>query len=286
MRPPRKRHPEFDPEVEFQYPQHLREAADDLPCAPGVYTFHGHSDLLPLYIGKSVNIRNRVLAHLRNPDEARMLRQALRISHIRTAGEIGALLLEASLIKQMQPLYNQKLRRTRQLCSWLVTDGGAEIVYSRDVNFAAQKGLYGLFGSKRSALQAMQALADQHRLCYGQIGLERLTPNRPCFRYGLRLCAGACCAKESRADHHSRMISSLESIQMECWPFPGPVGLVERFADDYRMHVIAQWCYLGSVVDPSDAGSLARQAAGFDADGYRILCKRILGGRAEVVPLW
>jgi excinuclease Cho len=68
-----------------------------------------------LYIGKSVDLRSRVLSHLRTVDEARMLRQTLRISHIRTAGEIGALLLEASMIKQQQPLHNKKLRRSRQL---------------------------------------------------------------------------------------------------------------------------------------------------------------------------
>ena len=286
MRPPRKRHPEFESAVEFQYPQHLREAMDGLPCAPGVYIFHGDSDILPLYIGKSVNIRNRVLSHLRNEEEARMLRQTRRISHIRTAGEIGALLLEASLIKQKQPLYNQKLRRTKQLCSWRLTDAGAEVVYSKDVNFATQNGLFGLFGSKRAALEAMQSLADKNQLCYGQIGLEKLTPNRPCFRFGLRMCAGACCGKESKADHHSRLIQSLEGIQVACWPFPGPIGLVERFEGEYEMHVIAQWCYLGSVTDPKDANALVSQAAGFDADGYKILCRPILGGSAEVVPLW
>ncbi len=286
MRPTRKRHPEFDPAVEFQYPQHLREAMDDLPSAPGVYIFHGDSDILPLYIGKSVNIRNRVLSHLRNEEEARLLRQTKRISHIRTAGEIGALLLEASLIKQKQPLYNQKLRRTKQLCSWMLTANGAEVVYSRDVNFATQTGLFGLFASKRAALEAMQTLADQNKLCNGEIGLERLPASKACFRFGLRMCAGACCGKESKADHRNRLMKSLEGIQVECWPFPGPVGLVERFDGDYQMHVIAHWCYLGSVVDPKDAKALVTQAAGFDADGYKILCRPILGGSAEVVPLW
>lgn len=67
-------------------------------CA-GVYLFHSESDTMPLYIGKSVNIRSRVMAHLRTANEAAMLRQAKRISWICTAGEIGALLLEARLIK-------------------------------------------------------------------------------------------------------------------------------------------------------------------------------------------
>lgn len=286
MRPSRKRHSEFDAVADFAYPQHLRDAMNDLPAAPGVYIFHGDSEMLPLYIGKSVNIRNRVLSHLRNGEEARLLRQTRHISHIRTAGEIGALLLEASLIKQRQPLYNQKLRRTKQLCSWLLTDSGAQIVYSRDLNFATEKGLYGLFSSKRAALEAMRVLADQHRLCYGVIGLEKLSPNKPCFRFMLRQCAGACCGQEERAAHNARLQTSLESIQVQCWPFPGAIALVERYNDEVQMHVIAQWCYLGSVLEPRDGQALARQAAGFDADGYKILCRPILGGQAEIIPLW
>lgn len=70
-----------------EYPQHLRDAMDHLPQAPGVYIFEGESGGLPLYIGKSVNLRHRLLSHLRNEDEARMLRQSVRIDHIRTCGE-------------------------------------------------------------------------------------------------------------------------------------------------------------------------------------------------------
>jgi excinuclease Cho len=233
-----------------------------------------------------VNLRARVLSHLRNEDEARMLRQTQRISHIRTAGEIGALLLEASMIKQQHPLFNQKLRRSRQLCSWRLQDGTPEVVYSKDVNFATQPGLHGLYSSRRSALDAMYALADQHRLCYGLLGLEKAVPNKPCFRAMLHQCMGACCGRESPQDHQRRLMLALEDLQLACWPYPGAVGLVERFEGDYQMHVIAHWSYLGSVDDPAKAKGLAHQAAGFDADGYKILCKPILGGAAELVPLW
>ncbi len=40
-----------------------------------------------------------------------MLRQSRRITWQRTAGELGALLLEARLIKEQQPLFNKRLRR-------------------------------------------------------------------------------------------------------------------------------------------------------------------------------
>ena len=74
MHVPRKRSPEFDEARLYEYPNHLKEAIQDLPNAPGVYVFHGEEGDLPLYIGKSVNLRNRVLSHLRTVEEARMLR--------------------------------------------------------------------------------------------------------------------------------------------------------------------------------------------------------------------
>ncbi len=136
-----------------------------LPTAPGVYVFHGEDGDLPLYIGKSINLRSRVLSHLRNPDEANLLRQTRRITHIRTAEEIGALLLEASLIKQQLPLLNQKLRRHRQLCSLRLVNGQPEVVDSKDINFATEPALYGLFASRHAAIEGLRQLADQHRLC-------------------------------------------------------------------------------------------------------------------------
>ncbi len=84
---------EFEAAAIYEYPEHLRSFLNDLPTRPGVYLFHGESDTMPLYIGKSINIRSRVLSFT-YPDEAAMLRQSRRISWICTAGEIGALLLK------------------------------------------------------------------------------------------------------------------------------------------------------------------------------------------------
>jgi excinuclease Cho len=162
--------PTFDLSRDYEYPAHLRDSMDGLPTSPGVYIFHGEDGDLPLYIGKSVNLRLRVLSHLRNPEEARLLRQSRRISHIGTVGEIGALLLESRLIKEQQPLMNQKLRRIRQLCSLRLAGGVPEVVYSNDLNFATEPDLYGLFPSRHAALDALRDLADQHRLCYGALG--------------------------------------------------------------------------------------------------------------------
>jgi excinuclease Cho len=55
------------------------------------------------------------------------------------------------------------------------------------------------------------------------------------------------------------------------------------------MHVIRNWTYMGSVSNEKSAidegKKLARMATGFDADGYKILCRPILSGTAEIVLL-
>lgn len=266
-------------------PVHLRPALRDLPRAPGVYVFHGEEGGLPLYIGKSVDIRSRVQAHLRNPDEARMLRQARRISHVRTAGEIGALLLEARMIKSLHPVFNQRLRRNRALCSLRIDGAVPEVVYAKDVDFAIEPGLHGLFTSRHTAAQALRDIADAHRLCLGLLGLERLSPGRPCFRAMLRKCAGACSGGESRQAHDGRLKDALRDLALACWPHPGAVALVERDGEFVQFHTVRNWCHLGSADTLAEARRFGRLAAGFDADGYRILCAPMLRGEVEIQAL-
>lgn len=285
MQLPARRHPEFEQATPYAYPDHLRAALQGMPAAPGVYIFHAQGDSLPLYIGKSVNLRSRVLSHLRNPDEARMLRQATHISHIRTAGEIGALLLEAQLIKQQQPLYNQKLRRNRQLCALQLRDGKAEVVHARDMDFACAPGLYGLYSSRTAALQALHELADTHALCLGALGLEKVSAGRACFRAMVKRCHGVCCGRETPAEHAQRLQAALEGLRIATWPYAGAIALKERCDDLQQLHVVHNWCYLGSASTLPQARKLAKVAAGFDADGYKILCRPILTEQLPIVQL-
>ena len=251
----------------------------------GVYVFHGESGDLPLYIGKSVNIRARLLSHLRNADEARLLRQTQRITCTRTAGEIGALLLEAQQIKQLQPLFNQKLRRNRQLCSLQLTGQQPQVVYSKDLDFASASELHGLFASRHAALDALRSIADQNRLCYGALGLEKLAPGKACFRAAIRQCAGVCRGDETPDAHQQRLFTSLLALRVACWPYAGAIGLVERDEALTQIHVVRNWCYLGSATTPEEARQLSTVAAGFDADGYKILVRPILTQSVEIVLL-
>ena len=198
----------------YQYPEHLRHTLENLPGSSGVYIFYGDDKAFPLYIGKSVNIRSRVMSHFRNPAEAKLLHMTRDIEHIETIGEVGALLLESDLIKTRRPLFNKRLRTARKLCSIRLQGLTASIVFSDDVDFSHSEDLFGLFKTKMSAVEKIRDIADQEKLCYGALGLEKLSKNRACFRFSLGKCAGVCCGKETPEAHQARLRSALSTLKI------------------------------------------------------------------------
>jgi excinuclease Cho len=257
-----------------------------LPRTSGVYIFQGEG-ALPLYIGKSVDIRARVMSHLRAPEEARMMAQTRRIEVIETAGEIGALLLESRLIKEQSPLFNQRLRRVRSLCSIRLrpTEPGLvpEIVDSKQVNLGSTPGLYGLFSSAHAANAKLKALAQQHLLCLAVLGLEK-TAKRGCFGLQIKTCLGACVGQEDRHVHDQRLFTALMDSQVEVWPFAGPVDLVEASGEWVQRHRVNNWCYLGTQCSKTPGGSTLSEFKphDFDLDSYKILVKPIMLNTVKV----
>lgn len=248
-----------------------------LPRRVGVYIFRGEGTL-PLYIGKSVDIRSRVLAHLRAPDETKMVSQTRWIDFIETAGEIGALLLEAHLIKTHSPLFNIRLRRLRHLHSvrLIADDTGLrpEIVSSKDTAIGQIDGLYGLFSSVHSAHDKLRELAKAHQLCHALLGLEKLS-HRGCFGVQIKTCAGACIGQEDRHEHDQRLRTALGDIQVHAWPYPGAMDLVESQGDWVQKHRIQDWRYLGTWCSRTQTSTGQAQQS-FDLDTYKILVKPIM----------
>ena len=95
----------------------------ELPSYSGVYRFYSGDGAL-LYVGKSVDIRSRINAHVqegRKPGRhQRIMSEVRRIDCTATAGEIGALLVENAAIKQETPLYNRRQRQVRKLWTLLL----------------------------------------------------------------------------------------------------------------------------------------------------------------------
>lgn len=258
------------------------EVVDSLPEQPGVYLFYGAGDEL-LYVGKSINLRARVLEHFyasnRNSKEMKLAQQVCRIDWQETLGEFGALVLEAQWIKQKQPLLNRMGRGEAGSYSIeLVADSDgfyqAKIVATQDVFSQNTTPLYGLFRHPREAKRVLQTIAEQHGLCQRRLGVEQVTSKQqgPCFAFQVRRCRGACIGREQAAAFNQRLLTALARLKLESWPFPQPIAVVEQdpLSKQTVHHVIDQWCYLGI----AEQGLLS-SAKTFDADIYRLLRKQL-----------
>ena len=283
-------------------PQLAPDALDALPEAPGVYLFHD-ADGTPLYVGKSINIRNRVASHfsadLREHKEMQLARQVHSITHEVCAGELSALLRESRLVKELAPVYNRRLRHAPDLHTlfWdsAALGDGFVAPEPRPLDAALppdSSALFGVFRTRREAKNALVELADEHGLCRKRLGMEgggssqARHDSRPCFARQLGRCRGVCMGIESAAQHDLRLATALAALRLQAWPFAGRIGLREGGADDSaEVHVFDHWRYVASARGPEAlAAAWEAPPGGFDLDTYRILLRQLeRGGRLDMV---
>lgn len=273
-------------------PQLEGGALDALPEAPGVYLFYG-LNALPLYIGKSRNLRERVGAHFssdyRTVTDSRISAEIRRIDFEETAGEIGALLRESALIKALLPAHNHALRRKAEsgVLELPASPGPPRYVAAAGVDPGMLAGRFGPFSSKRAAREALRSLAAEHALCWKALGLEKR--QGPCFARQVRRCAGACVGAESLDAHHARLADALAPQAIPPWPFRSLAGLREQASMSERtdVHVLRDWCWLGTARDEGELGRLveAPPRSLFDADITRLLLRTFARGRHIFFPL-
>ena len=271
---------------------------EGLPEGPGVYLFYGENDL-PIYIGKSVSLRSRVMGHFssdhRSGKEAKLAQQVRRVEWQQTAGELGALLLEARLVKEKKPTENRQLRETDAVFGLRYDPAKRRgPVLVRELLNGSDPGswevVYGSFRTKKEADNALRELAILYKLCPRRIGIEPWGDGA-CLAHQMKRCAGVCAGKEDHAAHDERLLKVLESLRIRRWPWAGPVAIREHHAESGRsaVHLVDRWCLLGSVTDESELAGLleAPPARVFELDTYRILLRWLdtPAGRSVVTPL-
>lgn len=278
-------------------PPQLETPLADIPESAGVYLFYGESPL-PLYIGKSINMRKRVMAHFQaagaQAREMRMVQELRRIEWIETAGELGALLLEARLVKQKQPLHNRQLRRERSLCAWRLAADPLQrpllsLVRGEDLQAREFGQLYGHYRSRTQAITNLRELAEMHALCPQTLGLE--SGKGHCFAHQIGHCKGVCCGQEKPELHYLRLQLALERQKLQRWPYAGKIGLREHNPRTGRtdIHLFDQWCHLATVHDDAELEQALTSSStlAFDLDSYRLLLKYLLShGKTdpELIP--
>ena len=259
-----------------------QDLIDSIPDGPGCYIFYGENKT-PLYIGKSITLRSRVMGHfqgaLTQRKEMKLSLQVRDIDWIETSGELGALILESRLIKERMPSMNIKLRRSKDLCGWsLVQDQSGTLmptlVTHHQLAPGLQDNLYGLFYSKREAHSYLKAIAKKYRLCEALLGLEKRVEGKSCFGYQVKQCGGACLNLTPMTVHNLQLKTALELFKIQIWPYPGPIAI----KDGDEMIVIDKWCYLGTAINHEELSELKIDGdTEFDLDIYKIIKKALAG---------
>jgi DNA polymerase-3 subunit epsilon len=256
------------------------ELADELPEGAGVYVLRDEAGAA-LYVGKGRNIRSRVFEQLaaeqQSAQQSTLAQQVRHVEWIETGGELGALLLESQLLKQLTPAGNRRLHRSEHDCVVRLAqcaDGLVpEVVRLDDVTLGQHAVVFGPFRSEKDAWRAIEGKAREAALCLKTLGRE--PGEGSCFAHQVGKCRGACIGREPRALHDARLQITLASLRLKSWPFSGPIGIREP-APDARgscVHLLDRWRHLGTARNEREIDEVLRRPpeAGFDANGYRII---------------
>ncbi|MGH7197236.1 MAG: excinuclease ABC subunit UvrC, partial [Candidatus Omnitrophota bacterium] len=174
-----------------EIPADLKSRVEALPNHAGVYLFKDKSGA-PIYIGKALSIRKRVLSHFRSfgehfSKEGVMLGEARTVDFVETPTEAEALLLEASLVKEHQPKYNQLLKDDKSYPFLKITNEEFPrllIVRGRKADGGKYFGPFTEAGLLRQAVDLLRRLFPM-RTCSPM-------PDKVCLMYHIGQCKGPC----------------------------------------------------------------------------------------------
>jgi DNA polymerase III subunit epsilon len=180
-----------------------------LPNSAGVYYFYDENDKI-IYIGKSRDIRTRVLSHFSNRQSTKAMQMCEKISNIsfeETGSELIALLLESDEIKKHLPLFNRLQRRTLYkygLTSFLNKGGYLNLQLAK---LSVTGNPHTVFSSFEEANAALYKLVTKYNLCQKLCGLYQ--NQGACFHHSIGQCNGACIGKESPETYNGRVNEAL-----------------------------------------------------------------------------
>ncbi|MEL6671911.1 MAG: exonuclease domain-containing protein [Bacteroidota bacterium] len=191
-------------------PKLAKTVVDELPEETGVYYFHNQRGDI-LYVGKSNNVRKRILSHFQGAFKAtrtiKMVEQIYDISYTLTGSELIALLLENEEIKLHQPRFNRAQRRKTYKYGIYSRETEAGYLELYVDKFKESLDPLAGFTGKTAAEGALIRRGRKHELCPKYYGQEK-GPGR-CFHHQLHICKGACVGEETIEDYNQRVLEAM-----------------------------------------------------------------------------
>lgn len=191
---------------------HLKGVIETLPIKPGCYIMKNSAGEV-IYVGKAINLRNRVRSYFQEHPETdrkviKLVSQIEDLEWIVVGSELEALILEMNLIKKYRPRFNVRLKDDKRypyIKVHLATPFPKVTVTRQMVNDGSR-----YFGPYTSVWAVHQTL-DLLRHIFPYLTCDReITGHdaRPCLYYDIKLCSGPCIGAIDQAGY-TRLIEDL-----------------------------------------------------------------------------
>ena len=185
----------------------IERLLDELPTEPGVYIMRD-ADGQVIYVGKAVNLRNRVRSYFRSsgqrsPKVAQLAAKVHDIDYIVTGSELEALVFECNLIKEHRPRYNVRLRddKTYPFIRVTVNEAFPRAFLTRRVVKDGSR-YFGPYTDVAAARETLRLLARVFPLRQCRMEINPDDPlRRPCLNYHIKRCLGPCAHAVSVEDY-------------------------------------------------------------------------------------
>ncbi len=196
----------------------IEEELKKLPAKPGVYIMHDEADTI-LYVGKAVNLHNRVRSyfrkiHGRGPQIEKMVQQIARFEYIVTDSELEALVLENNLIKENSPKYNTLLKddKTYPFIKVTVSEEFPRVLFSREIKKDKSRyfGPYTSAGAVKDTIELLNKLFKL-RTC-NRVLPRDLGQERPCLNHHIGQCLAPCQGYISQEEYRKRVDQALDFL--------------------------------------------------------------------------
>ncbi len=170
-----------------------------------------------LYVGKALNLRNRVGSYFqKNVSSPKTRALVQRITHIEvtlTSSETEALLLEQTLIKELQPPFNIVLRDDKSYPYVFISEGEPypRLAFHRGSKKAKGRyfGPYPSSQAVRESLHVMQKLF-QVRQCEDTFFRSR---ERPCLQHQIKRCRAPCVGLVTPEEYARDVAHTIQFLQ-------------------------------------------------------------------------
>ena len=265
-----------------------------LPDTCGVYYFHNAQGKI-IYVGKSKNIRKRVMSHFaKQTEKARKLYQAVHeITCEETGSELVALLYESHEIKNLHPEINraQRAKAMQFVIHQTVNEEGYLCLQTARANQKLRKSMtiLGEYAKLGSAKGALDRIVENYGLCHYFCNIGHT--GKPCFQFHIKKCKGACAGKESPEEYNERVREAVDYLRID---FPEDFMMIDqgRSKDEKAVILVEEGQYKGfgylSVEDNIGDVETVRDAIksyAHNQDVTRIIRQFLYKGEMQVIRL-